>query len=145
GDVVAGDPLPGLVHLRGDRAEGLDHLGVGDAPAAEVPEVARDFRVVLLEIVELDAHLAAQGVDGLVPGVDQLAAQLADEVLGEVAAQRPHAAAAPLLPLVEPYADAGLHQPVGAGQAGDAGADHHHVVGFAAGRRRGGGLLRPET
>ena len=77
------------------------------------------------QVVELEAELLGELADLRVALVDQLPAVLGDLALGEVVAQRPAAAAEPIGGLVEVGAVARLLQPVGAGEAGEAGADDH--------------------
>jgi hypothetical protein len=77
-------------------------------------------------IVELDAELLGQRKHGGVVGVDELAADLEQQVVGEEAPARPHAAAHAVLRLVEGGGDPGLLQAIRAVQARDARPHHRH-------------------
>jgi hypothetical protein len=133
---------------RGDGRPRGHHLGLAAARAADVPHLAQ--RVAGAQVVEREAELLRQRADAHVPRVDQLPAQLRDLAVGEVAAQREHAAAHALLRVDDPDGDAGLAEPPRGGQPGDAGADDQHagVARRAAGARharRGAGVERRQA
>ncbi len=111
------------VHLRQDRLEVGDHLVERVRPAEEVAELLGALLLGLEQIVELEPELAREVADRAVAGVDELTAVLVDLTVGEVAATREAAPPDPARGLVDIRDQAGLPQPVGAGQAREAGAD----------------------
>ena len=86
------------------------------------------------EVVEVEPELLGEVLDLEVPGVDQLAAVLADLALVEHAADRPAAPAEPARGLMHLCVDSRLAQPVGSGQPGEPGANDDDARSRAAAR-----------
>jgi hypothetical protein len=119
---------------RVDGGEVGARAGEGIPPAVEPVQVrAQSARRLGVRVVEVQAELAHERADGVVVGVDRLAALLDDLAVGEVAAQGARASADAVRRLVHRASDAVLGEPVGAHQTGDAGAHDHDPPGRGRG------------
>jgi hypothetical protein len=126
-----------------DRVDVLGGLGVGVGPAVEVVERLRAVQLRLEQAVQLQAQLGGELHDGLVAGVDELAAALHQLPVGERAPQRPAAAADAVRGFVHGCRLAGLLEPVGAGQPRQSAThDGDAPAGGGGGRPGPGGRQR---
>jgi hypothetical protein len=112
----------------GERRECAQDVVLGVAAATVEPDVAIARRWILREVVELQPQFRGERADAHVTRVDQLAAEFAHLAVGEMVAQREHAATDARLRLVHAHADPSLAQAMRAAQSGDAGADDDNVI-----------------
>jgi hypothetical protein len=110
------------VHHLPDLLHGVGGLGEGLPGAVEVVERLGPVLLRGEQVVEIEPQLLGQLADLGVVLVDQLAPVLCDLSVAEGAAERPATAAEPGVALVDGRDHARLLEPVGAGQAGKAGA-----------------------